>query len=518
MKNPFSKESTNKKVKYGSTSIAFVIVIVALFLIANIILTTLASSFSWYSDLTATSLYSITPEFKTEMRKLIYKDESNPVYVNIVIMMDEDIFEKYSVYTQYVYRTIKQIEKEFPTIRLISKNITKYPDLAKDYQLTSVSPVYSTDIAIELCDENHVAKQDSIPKLYNIENFYTFTTATSTSSSKVYGYNAEVTFLSGIARLVDYSEKPIAYYLQGHGEPTLEDESVWKDLLEKAGYKVVAIDLSLEDFPVEKDEKRNSDVLIINCPMFDLISPTEEDPNMVNEVKKIRIFLSSNYANMIVFEDATCPKLPALDELLSEWGMTFGETVVDNEHSQSGTAGINIFAEKSNNNLASSFFSRMTLSSNNPKFMLFHAKSVNIGTSKDIVVPSNTSVYGVDAIITSYESAICGDFRGKVNLAGMSYIQWDAGSAMKSYVFAIGSYNFINESTEYNQNVIYSALSLMNRNQEVSFEGISFKRFETNALTVDTNEANAWTICSMVIFPVIAIGLGIFVVVRRKRR
>ncbi len=518
MKNPFNKESTSKRVKYGTTSVALVIVIIALFIIANVIFTTLASTFSWYTDLTATSLYSITPEFKTEMSKLIYKDESKPVYINIVIMMDEDIFENHNAYTTYVYHTIKQIEKEFPTIKLVSKNITKYPDLAKDYQLTAVSPVYTTDIAIELCDEDHVAIKDSNPKLYNIENFYTFTQATSSSASTVYGYNAEVTFLSGVARLVDYAEKPIAYYLQGHGEPTLDEEPVWRTLLEKAGYEVKTIDLTLEDFPYESSEKRNSDVLIVNCPMFDLVSPTTDDPSLVNEVKKIRKFLSSNYGNMIVFEDATCPELPTLNELLSEWGMTFGYTVVDNEHSQSSTGGINVFAEKASNNLATSFFSKMSLSANNPKFMFFHAKSVNIGKSSDMIIPSNTNNYGVNSLIQSYDSAVCNGYKGKVDLAGMSYIQWDQDTSMRSYVFAIGSYNFINESTEYNQNVIYSALALINRNQEVNFEGISFKKFESNALTVDTNEANAWTITSMVIIPVIAVGLGIFVVVRRKRR
>ena len=514
-----NKESTNKKVKYGTTSLTLVIVVIVLFLLLNIVFTSLASSFSWYTDLTATSLYSITDEFKEEMNKLIYKDKDNPIYLNIVIMMDEDIFKDYSPYTQYVYHTIKQIEKEFSTIKLVSKNITKYPDLAQDYMLTSVSTIYSTDVAIELTDENHKPLEGSTPKLYNINNFYTFTNASSSQANQVYGYNAEVAFLSAVARLVDYSEKPKAYYLQGHGEPTLDEEPEWKEIFDKAGYELVTIDLKLEDFPVEANENRNSDVLIINCPLFDLESPTLDEPGLVNEVKKIRNFLSSNYGNMIVFEDSTSPTLNSLNELLSEWSLSFGKGVIDNEHSASGTNGINIFAKQSDNNLASNFFSRISLSSgNNPDFTLFHAKSVEIGKKDDMVIPTNTSIYGVDALITSYDTAICGDYRGKVNLAGMGYIQWDQGSTARSYVIAIGSYRFANEAIKYNQNVIYSALSLMNRNQVVSYESISFKRFESNSLTVDTSAANAWTITSMTIIPIIAIGLGIFVVVRRKLR
>lgn len=514
-----NKESTAKKVKYGTTSVALVIVIIALFLLLNIVFTTLASSFSWYTDLTATSLYSITDDFKTEMNKLIYKDPDNPVYINIVIMMDEDIFSDYSPYTKYVYHTIKQIEREFPTVKLVSKNITKYPDLAQDYMLTSVSAVYSTDVAIELADKDHNAVKDSTPKLYNINNFYTFTNSSSTNANQVYGYNAEVAFLSAVARLVDYSEKPVAYYLLGHGEPTLEEEPEWVTLMDKAGYELRTIDLKLEDFPIETGEKRNSDVLIINCPLFDLESPTLEEPGLVNEVKKIRTFLSANYGNMIVFEDSTCPELTSLNELLSEWGLSFGKAVIDNNHSESSTGGINIFAQPSDNSLASNFFSRISLSSgNNPKFTFFHARSVTIGKAGDMVVPTNTSIFGVNALITSFDSAVSGDYRGKVDLAGMGYIQWDAGSTERSYVIAIGSYRFANESTEYNQNVLYSALSLMNRNQSVNYEGISFKKFENNALTVDTNQANAWTIVTMTVVPVIAIGLGIFVVVRRKLR
>ena len=514
-----NKESTNKRVKYGTTSIALVVIVIALFIILNVVFTTLSTSFSWYTDLTATSLYSITDEFKTEMNKLIYKDPENPVYLNIVIMMDEDIFEDYSGYTKYVYHTIKQIEKEYPTIKLISKNITKYPNLAQDYMLTSVSAVYSTDVAIELADKNHERLEGSTPKLYNINNFYTFTTSSSSQSSQVYGYNAEVAFLSAVARLVDYSEKPVAYYLLGHGEPTLEEEPQWSSLFEKAGYELRTINLRLEDFPFDSKESRNSDVLIINCPLFDLEALDLDDVTVDNEFTKIRKFLSSNHGNMIVFEDATSPELTSFNELLSEWGLSFGSTVIDNLHSPSSEGGFNIFAAQSDNNMASSFFSRISLASgNNPDFVFYHPISVNIGKASDMVIPTNTSIYGVNALITSYDSAVCGDYRGKVDLAGMGYIQWDAGSSERSYVIAIGSYNFVNETANYNQNVIYSALSLMNRNQTVSYEGISFKRFESNTLTVDTSEANTWTILTMTIVPVIAIGLGIFVVVRRKLR
>ena len=513
------KESASKKAKYGTTSAALVVVIIALFLVVNIIVTTLASTFSWYTDLTATSLYSITDEFKEEMHKLIYKDPDNPVYANIVIMMDEDVFENYSAFTTYVYRTMKQIEKEFPTIKIVSKDITKYPNLATDYQLTSVSAVYTTDVALEITDKEHVRLIDSTPKLYNIDNFYTFASSSSSSSPTVYGYNAEVAFLSGLARLVDYSEKPKAFYLLGHGEPTPDEEPEWKILIDKAGYELVTIDLTLEDFPFAENEMRNSDVLIVNCPLSDLVAPTIDNFELVNEVKKIRKFLSSNNGNMIVFEDATCPELPALDELLSEWGLSFGKQVVDNEHSQSSTNGINIFATQADNTMAQNVFKKIsTASGNNPKFTFFHAKSVNVGTKKDMLVPISTTVYGVDSLIVSYDSALCDGYRGQVPLAGMGYIQWDAESKTRSYVFAIGSYRFINETTEYNQNVIYSALSMMNTNQVVNFEGISFKKFENNALTVDTSQANAWTITTMTIIPIIAVGLGIFVVIRRKRR
>ena len=57
-------------------------------------------------------------------------------------------------------------------------------------------------------------------------------------------------------------------------------------------------------------------------------------------VKKIRTFLGTNYGNMIVVEDSSSPRLPALEGLLSEWGLGYGGSVTDDQHSvsSSGTA------------------------------------------------------------------------------------------------------------------------------------------------------------------------------------
>ena len=83
-------------------------------------------------------------------------------------------------------------------------------------------------------------------------------------------------------------------------------------------------------------------------------------------------------------------------------------------------------------------------------------------------------------------------------------------------MFCFGSNDFYTSDYEINQSIFYAMLSLINSNQYVSFEGISFKLFDKEALTVSTSDATTWTVLTMTIIPVIMVGLGVFVWIRRR--
>ena len=330
------RPSDKRNLKYGTLSIVVTVIFVVLALVVNGIATSLSSVYGWYTDMTASGIFSLSDAFREKMDDLLSTEDGEPVYLNIVLMSEEDYFSSMNSLTNMVYQTLKEVTAEYDNIELIAYNTTVHPELAEKYMMTALDTPQLSDVVIELADENHNAIDNVPAKKYSIDSFFT---ADSSSGSYI-GYNAEARLLSAVAQLTGQSEKPVAYYLQGHGEPTLAEASDWQEVLELAGFEIKELNLSTEDFPVPEDGDCGNDIVIINSPKYDLLSTQE-----ISEVKKIRTFLGTNYGNMIVVEDASSPTLPALEGLLSEWGLGYGGSVTDDQHSVSSSGAAKVIAD-----------------------------------------------------------------------------------------------------------------------------------------------------------------------------
>lgn len=507
----------NKKFKYGTAATVLTVVVIALVILANTAISSLASAFNLYTDLTGTSVYSVSDKFTEKLNGLVNPENGEKKYFSIVLMMEEDEFESYSYYTRLVYYTAKQIISKFDNASLVCRNITRYPEYKTRYQLNDADPIYITDVVIEMTDKDGNPTDGSY-KRYDLMNFFSYTTDSSTGEQSIYAYNAEVAFLSAVDRLVNYSERPTAYYLTGHGEPSLA-ETEWASFLDIAGYDSKEINLAYEDFPYSGVGEANSDLLIVNCPVYDLLAPTEEDTSIVSEAKKIRLFLSNNYGNMIVTEDSSCPSLPALEQLLSEWALGFGKSVSDDSHSisSSGTQKITVDYSANTNAVASSFLSRLLSGGTTPVTIFTNPKAVTIGKNDDISHPTNIGTHSVQPLFVSYDTAVSDSVRGVTPMAGFSLIEWTKETSARSYVFCFGSSDFLNPTYNMNRSVMYAVLALINSNESVNYEEIDPKLFDNEKLTVSTSQATAWTVVLAVVIPVAVLGAGAFVWIRRRR-
>ena len=515
-KQTAAKVKDKRNLKYGSLSVVVTVIFVALVIIFNII----ATSFSPYTDMTASGFYSLSDDFTEEMNKLLQPESGDEVYLNIVLLAEEDVFRNASQMTMMLYQTFKELVKTFDNINLVAYNTTVHPELAERYKTTALDTLALDDVVFELCDEKGVALTNTPAKKYTARSFFMMDSDTST----YIGYNAETKILSAVALLTGKAEKPTAYYLQGHSEPTLEEAADWQEVLELGGFEVKAINLSNENF----EQTSGDDIIIINCPKFDLVSTTS-----LSEVKKIREFLGSNYGNMIVVEDASTPKLPALEGLLSEYGLGFGGSVTDNQHSVSSSGASKLIADYSqtyNPNLSEQPMSGQILGK------LFGKKSTNLPTTifttpKEVIIyDASEVVSGVNAskstfaLLQSYNTSQTRNANGEivngsVALLGVSRIIWELNAGEISYVVALSSADFL--SAEYenscaNRNIILEMLRLMWDNT-ISYDNIDYKAFDDNALTdVSTAAANTWTILCVVAIPVAIALCGVVVYVRRR--
>ncbi len=513
------RPSDKRNLKYGSLSVTITVIFVALVIVLNVIATSLSSVYGWYTDMTSAGLYSLSDPFKAQMTEILTPAENGEkIHVNIVLMAEEDYFRSYSAMTNMIYQTIKELENEFDNFNLVAHNTTVHPELAEKYKTTALDTPALDDIVFELADENGVALENSPAKKYTARSFF----ISDSESGAIIGYNAEAKFLSAVALLTGKTDKPTAYYLQGHGEPTLAEAADWAEVLDLAGFNVKAIDLSEEEFDTERHD---DDIVIINCPKYDLLSTAE-----LSEVKKIRDFLGSAYGNMIVVEDANVPTLPALEALLSEWGLGFGGSVIDDKHSVSSSGAAKVIADYAQTyNPASETqdYSGQILrklfgtKSNLPTTIFSTPKEVIILDDSAIVKGMNGSVSSF-SLLSSYNTAQTttknGTVTGSVPLLGVARMIWEINSDEVSYVVALSSSDFLSgeyESSCANRSVIFALLNLM-WDSSVSFTDIDYKEFDYSSLTVSTTEASTWTIVCVVALPVVIAAAGVYVYVRRR--
>ncbi|MGN1096024.1 MAG: hypothetical protein ACI4QR_06515, partial [Eubacteriales bacterium] len=440
------------------------------------------------------------------------------IYFNFVVLMDEDAFRDYDAYTLYVYRTIKQIEKEYDNIELVSVNSTKDPDYVKTHYMRTTSDTPGiTDVIIEIADKDHNSRSDLGYKKYSIRSFYTI----DTDKNEVIGYNAETKILSAIAQLtgkVGEDTAPVVYYLQGHGEPVLADAADWKGVFEDAGYSVKEINLLSEDFP-EKITKGS--LVFINLPKSDLYS--DEDGG-VSEVKKLRRFAATQYGNVILTIDSSVSGLPALDSLMSEWGIGIGGTITDNEHSVSGSGAVKVLADYSQteSGTLTDIVSKITGSGSQTPTIFTSPRAVYVYDRSSVVIPANGQA-NTAALLLPYKSAkIDGDVPSGASaaLASVTAIIGDVNADAETthYVFCIGSSDFVNknyDNSNANKTLVYYILDRM-WSGNMTFENIKYKAFDDNSLSVTTAQTNAWTIACVGVIPVAFVIAGTVVWIRRR--
>lgn len=520
------KISFNKRnLKYGGLSIALTALIVAVVIVVNVAVTSLGNTFAWYTDLTGSSIYSVSDAFGKNLDEIMSvngdSDDKNDLYINVVLLMEEDAFRDYNAYTYYVYHTLKQVEKDNDHINIKYINSLQYPEYIQEkYMKTSSDSPAITDVIFEIADKDGNSLSDIGYKKYSINSFY----MADSESKNIIGYNAETKILSAIAQLagkVGADTMPVVYFLQGHNEPTLEQSEDWVALFKDAGFAVEKINLVTQDFP-EKITKGS--LVFINQPKTDLSDNTS---NGKSEIQKLRSFAATSYGNIIATLDSNVPFLPNLDALMSEWGISMGGSVSDDEHSVSGSHGNKIFADYSltTGPIAKSVLEKATGTSENRAYTLFtNPRSLFVyPITKIDYLYHGAALVNVDVLLAPYDTAkINGEIPESATpaLATITRIIHNVNKEAETthYIICIGSSDFIHSSldkTNYNKTLMYQALSLM-WSGALTFDDITYKPFDDKSLSVTTEQTNAWMVACVAVIPAAFLVAGTIVWVRRR--
>lgn len=517
----------NKKVRYGSISLALTAVIIAAVILVNVIFTALADEFQWRIDMTENQIFTLSDEAEELLGLVPNGEDGKPREVTVLFCSEEDVAWADSA-SRYVLDSVKDMAQKHDNIKLKFIDIYTNPSAVSKYKDPAGKTLTSQSVIITSGTEFRV---------YSIDQFFTY----DSQGSQIVGYNGEQRLVSAILA-VTQAESPVARYTVDHGETdALEKDSAILTLLYEVGFEVKAINLKTEEF--EADDR----LLLIFDPTADFTQ---------SELSKIDVFLAE-FNSMMVFFDHETPELKNLEEMLGEWGIAIARDGVDDNRDGTVDYKANLLVKE---DTANSFdpdgltavgqyveddhigadITKYLRESNYPKSVVFRNSGVIRSTFRRNDVEGSGVYYQSPVsyvvrqqypVFTSSSKAV-GLAGGKAveiddpdlfpfNLITLTRdtVQYDDGSASYTNVLACASTEFAStaalDSSYGNHAVLAYAASVMSREIiPVSLDCKYFTDLEINSITA--KDANQY----MIVLAVVPAGLifiaGIYIMVRRR--
>ena len=502
MSNKVKTFESSRKLRYGGTAVVLTVVFIAAVIVFNLMITALSSVFGWYIDLTTDQLYGLS-DMSIELLKPL--EDRDDVAIRMIFCADPDELDD-NMYSHYVHQLAKEYEKEFSFFSVEYVDPLVNPAAVAGYKTTSGSSITVSSVIIDAGANGY--------RLYNMSGFY----QVSQDDGSYYSFKGERAITSVILSLT--GKNPIAYFTSNHGEITTS--STLASLLTDAGFEVRDIDLTKEDIDYD-----NAQLVIINSPLYDFGGVYDD----VNEIEKIADYFD-NVGSVMVFLDpdaVTKKPLPNLSELLSEWGVSFGHSIVKDYSSAISVDGLSIVAEyeADTGTTAGSLLKSITSLENLPKAIVRNAMPIEVlwenGTkeveqshrevSTMLFAPASAGAYDLETGEVSYNKD------GYPLLSLISDTRVIDNEYSTCYMLVCGTDEFASEkytsSASYsNSDILYAVMKAMGKVNIPT--DIDVRLLDNNNLDVTLPQANAWTIVLTVVLPLVICVIGAAVYFRRK--
>lgn len=525
MKNNASTEASAKKVqlkrrlKYGGLSVALSAVVIAVVVIANVVFTSIIRNNNAYTDLTNSQLFTLSDTSKEYLKQI-----KAPITIKFAVPIDtiksnSQLFMVYLTATQFADASTKDDKNdEIPDIKVEYFDSFKFPAQFEKYkQLTSGTEWQSSNVIIESTYEED-GEQAALPVVYSLNSFFT------TSENKTVGFNGERRFLLAFLQLAGVAQ-PVVVFTTGHGEPigtspkdTNNQYTDFMSMFEELGFRIEYSDLTKTE--LDKDCR----LIVILDPQRDFIGKELSSLDNVSELDKVSDFVS-HHGSIMVFLGPTGYEYTNLSHYLEEWGVKVQTTytIEDGVNTLSPdnrsfsvvytTDGLGASVQKNYRNLRTKFQYAA------PVQILFDEKSetMSMKISSSFRTSPQARAYASDTDVLAPSDI--GKADGFDLFVVSSKLKYENNEDYNSYVLTCGCpemLKYCNSQAYANRgilNVLLTRIPLLKMPVDVDY-----KRLENYGLTsVTSNAVRGWTIVLAVVMPVVVLGVGTVIVVRRKR-
>lgn len=512
----------SNKFKYGSYSVVFIAVFVALVIGLNLVVSFLDAKYDLRIDLTENKLYTIGPDVDKTLKTAL-GDKYTNFDLTITFCTDRDMFEYYDTANTEVasfYTSVRDLAEEYAriydgtdgkgkiTVNYI--NIISDPDSAeKIKKQTQMDTITWNNIIIQ---------NNANLKYYRVLAFEAFY-KTASETGRLYAFQGENRFTASIIQCVAAENMSVALSV-GNGETY---SSQLKEIFELSTLTVAEVDLRKDEIPAD------ANILVISAPRYDFTYGGEG-----GEIEKISDFLSdkTTYHSLIVFVDANTPDLPHLrDYIWEEWGLDYlpYHKITDAENSVKGSEYQAVIGKYSSGTTSSAAYvlHRMASSAGVPTvFNNAVALKADTVSLRNIYVEVSLTAHPTAKV--TYKEQESGELVTKNAescplLAISTYHTYandkiNYNSDKYQYVMLVGSTDFakgdyLGESYG-NKDIVFSATRAM-ATDRVSLD-IKIKVFDEAALTLTSGTAKKLMILVTCAIPVVIIIIGIGVFLKRR--
>ena len=456
----------------GSYSLTISVVVLAILVVVNIFASALPTAVTKY-DISASKLYSITSNTKVVVNAL---EQDVTIYWVVQSGQEDEVIEN----------LLGKYDSLSDHIQVVKKNPDVYPTFAEQY---TDETVRNNSLIVECGDRSRFIGYDDI--YVQEADIYS------------YSYNTSFDGEGAITSAIDYvvsEELPQAYILEGHGEadlPASFQEQIEKENIETNTLSLLTVDAIPED----------ADCLIIYAPESD-ISQEEKDLLADYAADGGKLFVVAGPVQDGVLEN--------LYDLLVDYGVEANEGIVvegDREHySFQGPAVL--LPDMSSDTITDSLIEENYYPIMPISLGLTVTENTGSGTVTELLTTSYTSYSKLAGYsMTDYEKED-GDIDGpfalavSIDTAGEGKIVW-----FTSSYFLEDMYNATSSGA--NANLGMNALSSLIGETEAM--AIRSKSLNYNYLTISESAASLLKVAMIGVFPLLYLGIGIWVVLRRRR-
>lgn len=491
-KNSFDMKKllSSRSLKYGSNSLILIVVVIAIAVIVNMlfspaVLQKVIGREALKLDLTPNKLYSLGDK-TDEVMKGINKDVK--------------------VYALYDEAKIKD-DAELKEVDEILKQYTKYPHIKLEYVDLDKNPTFITGLDPEGLKE--IGRNDIVfavgKKVKKLSQYDFFSTQFDQQSFQSYktGSSAEQS-ITGAIKYVTSDKTPVVYFLTGHDEKKADTDykSVNTYLLNN-NYEVKSLNLA-----TEAKVPDDAEILVVTAPKKDLTT---------QEKDKLKDYFKNGGKALFAFDTLdTNPKFANFEEVLSTFNVSINYDRVlendDNRHIKNKP--YDIFPVVQDNTINAPI---------NPQSLLVYmpqTRSVNVlKNDKEYITVTSLMKTSNKAVGEVLDPTKGKNTQGPLDLA---VAVENKGGSKVSKIVVMGNASFMTDSaiSQYEQYAVsglYFFLNSLNWMQEQKDEVIiAPKTYSRPMLQMSEMTANVLAVTSVIVLPLIILGFGTFVWMRRR--